>query len=277
MNLYNEVRIRTGRLLPRRFHCYCLGAAKTATTSVSAMFKNNFDTCHEPDIKSTNHHIIDYLEERISAGDIRDYIVARDKRFKLEMESTHSLIYISRELAEIFPSAKFIVTVREPLSWIRSRINFHFKKHPQEWEEYRQYFWMDRTKGYAEEERSLEEHGLASLDAYLEQYADHYQLAMANLPSDRRLFITTDQISDETSKIADFLNIKSSLIKIAHSNAEPDKATFIDEIDKDFLLRKVWMHCESTIRQFFPERVPFYEENMNQLGSNNSQLTRKEP
>ncbi len=277
MNIYNELRIRTHRILPRRLHCYCIGAAKTATTSVSSMFKNNFDTCHEPDIESTNHHVINYLEGRISARAIRDYIVARDKRFKLEMESTHSLIYISRELAELFPSAKFVVTVREPLSWIRSRINFHFKKHPEEWEEYRQYFWMDRTKVYAKEESSLEEHGLASLDVYLKQYAEHYQLALANLPEDRRLFVTTDHISDETSKIADFLKIKSSLIKVAHSNAEPDKAAFIDEIDRDFLLRKVWKHCEPTIRHFFSERIPFYEENMNRLGWNNGQPTRNEP
>lgn len=101
MNLYNEIRIRTGRLLPRRFHCYCLGAAKTAITSVSAMFKNNFDTCHEPDIESTNHHIIDYLEGYISTGGISDYIIARVRRYKPKITSPLSLACGSKRMTKL--------------------------------------------------------------------------------------------------------------------------------------------------------------------------------
>ncbi|MEZ5529337.1 MAG: sulfotransferase [Porticoccaceae bacterium] len=270
MNIYNELRIRTGRLLPRRFHCYCIGAAKTATTSVSSMFKQNFDASHEPEIRQTNHTIIDYLENRIDRTALLAAIEQRDLRLKLEMESTHSLIYIAKELVELFPQAKFIVTVREPMAWLRSRINFHFKKHPPEWEEYRQYFWMDRNTGYAPEETLLLENGLASLDTYLSQYAEHYQLASACLPDERCLFITTRDISNQRKQIADFLNIHEHQINLAHANSEPDKASFIQEINEDFIIRKIWFHCEPLIREFFPERISFYE---NRLVSRNHSAT----
>lgn len=268
MNIYNELRIRTKKILPRRFHCYCIGAAKTATTSISSMFRHNFDAAHEPDILLTNRMIINYLEKKVSPEQISAYLENRDRKLSHEMESTHSLIYVAKELATVFPNSKFIITVREPLDWIKSRINFHFKKNPPDWEEYRQYFWMDKTTGYAPEEMALEENGMASLDAYLNQYNGHYQLALSNLPKERCVFIRTDEISTNREKIADFLNIHQRAITVEHSNSEPDKASFINDIDERFVLQKIWTHCEPVIAEFFPERINYYKQKLNLMPPN---------
>ena len=264
MNIYNELRIRTQKFLPRRFHCYCIGAAKTATTSISSMFRNNYDSAHEPDILATNRMIINHLEQQVTTKETTTYLINRDKRLRLEMESTHSLIYVSKELSSLFPRSKFIITVREPFDWIKSRINFHFKKSPPDWEEYRQYFWMAQTSGYAPEEDLLQKNGLASLDAYLSQYNEHYQLALSNIPNERRLFIKMNAISDDKEKIANFLNINKNSISVEHSNSEPDKASFISEIDELFVLQKIWAHCEPLISEFFPEKIDFYKDKLHQ-------------
>lgn len=258
MSIYNQLRLRTRKVLPRRFHCYCIGAAKTGTTSISSMFKAHFDSAHEPAISETNHQIINYLKNEMTDEEVQSFIEKRDRKLNLEMESTHSLIYIAKEITDLFPDAKYLITVREPLSWIRSRINFHFKKHPPEWEEYRQYFWMDKTRGYDPEEAVLEANQLASLDAYLSQYNEHYLLAKQHLPEAASLYIRTDNLSREAGEIARFLNINARHINTSHANSEPEKASFIEGIDEHYLTRKVWGHCENLIREYFPERVPFY-------------------
>jgi hypothetical protein len=260
MNIYDKIRRKTGKVLPRRFHCYCIGAAKTATTSISSMFEHNFDSRHEANIQATNHNIIDYLENKITQEQMLDHLKERDQQLQLELESTHSLIYVANELSSLFPDAKFIVTVREPMDWIRSRINFHFKKHPPEWEEYRQYFWMDKTEGYADEEALLKENDLASLDAYLSQYAQHYSLVAKNIPQDRRLIIRMGDISHKNAEIAEFLGIKASKIVPEHSNSQPNIAAFIDPLDQQFVIQKIWHHCQDLIEEFFPEQIPYYQE-----------------
>lgn len=262
MDIYDKIRRKTGKVLPRRFHCYCIGAAKTATTSISSMFEHHFDSQHEADIQNTNHNIINYLENKTTQEQMLDYLKERDQQLQLELESTHSLIYIANELSSLFPDAKFIVTVREPMDWIRSRINFHFKKHPPEWEEYRQYFWMDKTEGYADEEVLLKENDLASLDAYLSQYAQHYSLVAKNIPQNRRLIIRMDDISHKNTEIAEFLGIKASKIVPEHSNSQPNKAAFIDQLDQQFVIQKIWHHCQDLIEEFFPEQVSYYNEKL---------------
>jgi len=262
MDIYDIIRRKAGKVLPRRFHCYCIGAAKTATTSISSMFEHNFDSQHEADIQNTNHNIINYLENKTTQEQMLDYLKERDQQLQLELESTHSLIYVANELSSLFPDAKFIVTVREPMDWIRSRINFHFKKHPPEWEEYRQYFWMDKTEGYADEEALLKENNLASLDAYLSQYAQHYSLVAKNIPQDRRLIIRMGDISHKNTEVAEFLGIKASKIVPEHSNSQPNKAAFIDQLDQQFVIQKIWHHCQDLIEEFFPEQISYYNEKL---------------
>lgn len=269
MDFYDKIRRKTGKVLPRRFHCYCIGAAKTATTSISSMFEHNFDAQHEADIKNTNHNIINYLEQKITQEQMRDFLKKRDRQLRLEMESTHSLIYVASELSSLFPQSKFIVTVREPMDWIRSRINFHFKKHPPEWEEYRQYFWMKKTKAYSEQEESLQENDLASLDAYLGQYAEHYALVKKHIPEDRKLMVRMDEISEKTSEIARFLGINPKKIIPEHSNSQPNKAAFIDNLDQQFVLQKIWYHCQELIEEFFPEKTSYYKDRLNNRSTPN--------
>jgi hypothetical protein len=224
------------------------------------MFEHNFDSRHEANIQDTNHNIINYLESKITQEQMLDYLKKRDQQLQLEMESTHSLIYVANELSSLFPQAKFIVTVREPMDWIRSRINFHFKKHPPEWEEYRQYFWMDKTESYSEKEQILQENDLASLDAYLGQYAQHYSLVAKNIPKDRKLTIRMDEISGKTSEISEFLDISPQKIIPEHSNSQPNKVAFIDSLDQQYVAQKIWHHCQGLIKEFFPEKISYYKE-----------------
>ena len=42
MSIYNQLRLRTRKVLPRRFHCYCIGAAKTVDLEVWLPGQNTY-------------------------------------------------------------------------------------------------------------------------------------------------------------------------------------------------------------------------------------------
>lgn len=258
MNIIRHLRHRLPSLFPRRMHVYCIGAAKTGTTSVAAMFKPEYLSAHEAEIETLNHKIIQYLENEIDSKDMESFILERDKRLKLEIESSHPMGYISDILANNFPEAKFVITIREPQSWLRSRLNFHHKVDPPAWREYREYFWLRPHKGHSEAEKPLAQYSLSSLDVYLNQYADHYRRVLDAVPHEQRLIIKTHELKNSTDTLAQFVGITGECLHTSHSNREPNKILPLENMDENYVKDKIWQHCEFIIRQYFPETLEDY-------------------
>ena len=246
------------RFRTRRTFLYCIGAAKTGTTSLAAMFRPHYQAEHEPETLRTTRLVIDRLEGRVPREAVATALRRRDRRLNLELESAHPLVYVSDLLVELFPEARFIITIREPLSWLRSRLNYHFKVDPPAWQPYREYFWTQRHTGYAPEERALEHYDLCSLDTYLGQYADHYRRAFSCVPPERRLIVRTSELRRAIPEIARFAGIPPESLEYAHSNREPDKICPLDEIDAGFARERIWHHCGELISEHFPETLSEY-------------------
>jgi hypothetical protein len=247
------------RLRMRRFHAYCVGAAKTGTTSVSAMLKTHYLSTHEPETVATNRLMIDLVSGTRSRSDVADALRQRDQRLHLEMDSSHPLGYAAPILQEIFPDALFVVTIREPMSWLRSRVNFHDRTDPPKWREYRQYFWHGQNAGYAPEEAALEAHGVVSLDTYLRQYAEHYRIVLGSLDPARVLVIRTTELSSAPASIADFLRIPEGRLPVAHDKkAPPGREDLLATMDEAFVRERIAHHCSDLIDAWFPETRPNY-------------------
>ena len=129
----------------RKCHIYCLGAAKTGTTSLAQMLSQARRSAHEPETSKTNRLAIDYLEGVLTKEQVIKQLIKRDRRLNLEFESSHPLAYFADILPDLFQTAKFIITYREPEAWLNSRINFHNGKDPDEWREFRKFIW-DRQR-----------------------------------------------------------------------------------------------------------------------------------
>ena len=243
---------------PRRFHIYCVGAAKTGTTTVAEMFKDHYRAEHEPETEPTNQFVIDYLERKIDSNKGEKFLRERDRRLNLELESAHPLGYASDILAGFFPEAKFIITIREPYSWLESRLNYHFQKDPPAWRSYRQYFWTDRQQNYNDEESFLAKCELCSLDVYLAQYADHYRRVLSSVPENRRLLVKTHELEASVPVIAEFAGIPQDTLQIAHSKRSEGKIQPLKAINPGYTRETIWRHCEKIIRTFFPDTVQKY-------------------
>lgn len=246
MKLFPKNIFRRGH---RRFHCFCIGAAKTGTTTVAACFDARYRAEHEPEPMATNALVIDFLEGRIARHDLAERLRERDRRLDLELESAHPLAYLSDVLADTFPDAKFLITVREPHSWLRSRLQYHYTNNPPDWAAYRDYFWHRRHGGYPPEERALEQYGLYSLDTYLCQYADHYDRVLRDVPADRRLMVMTSDIDASLPRIAGFLGIPAAELGI--KRRKRSKAAFqpIDALDTDYVRSRIERHCTELLER----------------------------
>lgn len=245
-------------LYRRRFQVYCIGAAKTGTTSVAGLFEREYLAAHEPETRQTVRTAIAYLEGSCDRASLQDGLLKRDRRLSLEVESAHPLGYLCDLLEETFPTAKFIITLRKPHSWLASRLNYHLNANPPEWQEYRDYFWTQQHTTYFSEERILEQHGICSLDTYLAQYADHYDRVLAAIPTNRRLIIKTHELSQSLGAIAAFLEIPTHTLHRSHSKQSPNKVNLLDRMDPDFVRAKIWHHCQSLIEEYFPEFIHQY-------------------
>lgn len=255
--MLSKLEHKVQKLKPRRFRVYCVGAAKTGSTSLAAMFKSHYKSAHEPETEKTNQIVINWLDGEIGKSELKRILIKRDRRLNLELESAHPVGYISHILAEVFPASKFIITIREPYSWLKSRLNFHHKFHPSAWESYRDYFWLKRNSEYAPEEIFLKEIGLCSLDTYLQQYSDHYSRVLS-LPSHRCLIVKTSDINSSASLLSKFLNINKNSIDVCHSNQTVDKIEPLKEMNSDFVKSKIWQHCNEIITNFFPDSISTY-------------------
>ncbi len=257
----NSISKKIRRFLPRVFHAYCIGCAKTGTTSIADIFKEHYRSAHEIDIKLTNDLIINYLEEKYDRFTIERLLLDRDKHLKLEMESSNPLTYISPILSDIFPNAKFIITIREPYSWLESRINYHYlvSSGTSRWVNYKNYFWWKKNQNYHPEEAILKELGLCCFDTYLSQYAQMYQIA-EQIPENKRIIVKTSKINQSISEIADFLHINPHTLKPKHSKKQIKKQITFDnqKINVQFVREKLWFHCENLIVEYFPETLREY-------------------
>lgn len=243
----------------RRMHCFCLGAAKTGTTSLASMFDKYYRSAHEPEAVALTAAVAKILgnssatdsaavkhsaQDRSANLEVAAWLQARDRRLNLEVEASHPLGYMAPWLPTVFPDARFLITIRDPLSWLKSRLNFHYYKSPPEWQAYRDLIWSRWHKGYRWEEKLLEELGLYSIDAYLAQYTEQYQLLFRHLPEHRRLLVKTEDLDNSLEKIGDFLEIDPETITRQHANAFAHEESVIERIPPEFVAWRIAVHCQ---------------------------------
>lgn len=235
-------------LRPRRCHVYCLGAAKTGTTSLAQMLSQQRRSAHEPETAETNQIVIGYLSKKLSKNDVMQLLKKRDRRLNLEFESSHPLGYFAEFLPELFENSKFIITYRDPEAWLRSRVNFHKGKDPEEWRAYRNFIWNRHFDSFPEEETTLKDAGLFSLDAYLKQYAEQYELLLAYLPADRTLLLKTEDIDVSTARLETFCGEKTALSGLTskRTNTYVPANSLLNQIDAQYVVDKLKHFQNST-------------------------------
>ena len=233
-------------LRPRRIHVFGVGAPKTGTYSVYRMFAN-YRAAHEAHPGETLRIIQGKREGALSRKEFRSKLKWRTRRWRLEVEAAHFLIYLVDDLVELYPAAKFICTVRDPTSWLRSIIDQDINK-PQEripviWRKIHDLAFGSPPVEYPSEEVALGEYKVRSIDQYLSYWAWHNERLLERIPAERRFFIQTGCLSDRVADIAEFVDVSASHLDGSHSNKASKKHGVLSQIDSDYIRERIRDRC----------------------------------
>ncbi|MCZ8529766.1 sulfotransferase [Alteromonas sp. PRIM-21] len=244
-------------LQKRNFQAFCLGTPKSGTHSIANIL-NNFRSYHE--INDTFVIAMIYLRNSglLSDQDIKKELKQRDKYNWLEMDSSHYYGQFAQLLVETFEEAKFVLTIRDCVSWIDSWFNHQLARDVQKKNSLydlgrRNYY--DRGFSYTKYDEPLEKLGLYPLAAYFDFWSEHNNNVLNNVPSNRLLILKTKELANSNSKLCNFLNINESRIitEQSHSFKAKKKLNILKKLDKGFLLDVASQYCIELNDKMFPE------------------------
>ena len=170
----------------RRFQAYGLGVSKSGTTSLARVCLPRYRSAHEPEWREVMRFILEVADGRRSEEELRRWVVERDARLRLEMDSSHLNSWLVEHLVAAFPKAKFVLLIRDPYSWLTSIVSRHgfrrASKDPLRVEFFRVRF--PPIPADPEQERALAGLGLPSLSSYLCYWGEHNRRMLAAVPPD---------------------------------------------------------------------------------------------
>ena len=245
------------RLQPRQFQLYGLGTARSGTTSLFNLFYDKYRAAHE-----AGHPRLLELIERVERGlgseaEVSQFLIAHNRQFWLELDSSCFLALRANQLVRLFPEARFVITLRDCYTWLDSILNNHLEYPRSASEDLRRYHdVLIRPTEYphCRHDRALEPHGLHSIDAYLAYWERTNNELLLQLPKERRLVIRTHEIREKLNDIARLVNIDPATLteKSGHANRS-DAKRMLALVDRDYVLERVEARCATLMNEWFPD------------------------
>lgn len=241
----------------RRFHVFGVGTAKSGTTSLAAMFRQ-YRTAHEIDADRTIAQIIAHETGEMSDEDFARFVRQQDRKYWLEFNSSQLNFFLLDQILEFSDNATFVLTIRDPISWVNSFIN-HQINNPipddSPWQRLRDMRFQPERYAHAAEELVLKENGLYTLDGYLTYWRQHNKTIIDKVPESRLLIVRTDRLSSSLQEVANFVRVPLETIRadLSHSHIARANHDLISKIDKAFINEKLRQHCADLIAAYFPD------------------------
>ena len=250
-----SLRRRSARPTDRRFRLFGVGLAKSGTHSLAGVFARDYRSAHEPEAKAQVELTCDVIEGKADAADLRRYLRDREDRLRLEVNAAGWNGLVVEELVDLADDTRFVVTVREPRSWLDSLVN-HLKvgQAPEHFLRLRRLIY-DTGGPHPPGEAVLAEHGFYPLDGYLGDWARRHQRILDAVPAERLLVVRTEEIGARLGELAAFVGVDPETLDPEQAHGFKARAKFglIDEIDQDHLNERIDTLCGPVLARLFPD------------------------
>jgi hypothetical protein len=241
----------------RGIHLYGVGLPKSGTASIAELF-SEYRSSHEPKNRAFLKDRNLYLKRQLSEAQMRRLLRDRDRQLALEVESSHFYVYVVDLLVTMHPAAKFVLTIREPISWLRSFINdthsFDSRDPSSVWNVYRD-LRMRTAVPHPAEEKILAEAGLYALEGYFSYWRTHIERVTKAVPCKQLFVVRTSELSNKLQELADFADVPLSSLHVekAYSHKGARRLTFVDGLDQVYLARKCLELCSEPLERWLPD------------------------
>ena len=132
----------------------------------------------------------------VSASAFRVFLRERDTRLNLEYDVSWVNQFVIGHLLHLFPSARFIVLVRDSYTWLQSAVGHLISREmPSEILDFLPWWIKPERYPHSRHDRALAQRGLYSIPAFLHAWNDHVDRCTGPIPEDRRLVIRTHELA----------------------------------------------------------------------------------
>lgn len=225
---------------PRSIHSFCIGLPKTGTHSIADML--DCRSKHEAETNILLYLCQNYANGNMSFEEQIRILQTRDKMLWLEMESNWMLGLVIEALVAAFPKAKYILTVREPLSWLESQINEEVETGKIEpfASAHALMFGGKHPDKYTKYDRILAEYGHYSIAGYLSYWAKQYQRIIDSVPRNQLMIVYTKEITEQAQDICQFVGAKGVNLDLTCSYARKHKSKRLTNLlDPTYLTEQI--------------------------------------
>lgn len=239
---------------------FVAGTAKSGTHTLAKIWGNRLKCAHEPDSEKILDLIIRHHKKIIEHQTFENEVVGLVNTQNLDVNSSQLNFFILEVLLKSFAHAKYILTIRDPYTWLDSFIN-HSLYNPcsGNWNKLRDLRFRPDLNTHAPEEQILKAHNLYSLDGYLKYWYYHNKTVIERVPVKKLLIIRTDQIEQNLDRLARFAGLThtSEMVADCHEFSARKKFNILAQLNPDYLARKIEQHCGELTRIYFPEIKSF--------------------
>lgn len=204
----------------QRPRTFAVGLFRTGTHSLTKMVAPHMKAAHEP-------HRFLFVQQwrRFSQGDLTPeewerFLRARDRVLGLSLESSGFLCGEVPRLVRLFSDARFILTIREPVSWARSllreivvnrrRLGCHYYEPL-----FRAWFGSD---GFGKGDEDLKRRNLFPFSGMMKYWSSSQQAVIESVPPNQLLVLPTDEVSSRLADIESFIGLPAGSIDPAGSH-----------------------------------------------------------
>jgi mannosyltransferase OCH1-like enzyme len=231
----------------RAFHAYGVGMERTGMEQVSHLLSEKYRSQHEPYFHELKKMALVRASGGITDATLRRIFWMRDRQVYLDFESDRLLARFCDVLVDVFPDAIFILTVRQPLDWLRSIVNWHLERPNLRMPGNSMKPFLDYCYGPKVNYRSpvLKENGLYPLDGYLNAWREHNSLVVSTVLDDRLCVLWTHEIPDRMDELASWMNVSidTGNVSRAYSNESLGGHGVFECVDQSLLQDRIAHHC----------------------------------
>jgi hypothetical protein len=182
----------------------------------------------------------------------------RDRRLRLELESSSLAGILIEPLSRACPRKKFILTIRDVYSWCDSWLDHNVNDPP---DTSSPWGALDVVRLRVEEEEPtsfdapLLARGFPPLACFFRLWADHNAGVLAALGPSRLLVVRTQEITAKIPEIAAWAGVPAENLRPEQSwlAASPQKHHLLATLDESYVRETAERFCAGLMSTYFPE------------------------